>query len=58
MHTPGHKIDGEMVYSIPRGITFEEVSFVNKPADDHAGIVNIKPVDLNTALQKVNTQPL
>jgi len=47
-----------MVYSIPRGITFEEVSFVNKPADDHAGIVNIKPVDLNTALQKVNTQPL
>lgn len=58
MHTPGQKIDGEMVYSIPRGITFEEVSFVNKPADDHAGIVNIKPVDLNTALQKVNTQPL
>ncbi len=57
-HIPGTKIDGELVYSIPRGITFQEISFVNKPADDYAGIVNIRPVDAETATRVVNVQPI
>lgn len=52
-HEPGEDINGETVYSVPRNIRFREISFVNQPADDYAGVIKIKPVDFETAISQI-----
>lgn len=40
-HRPGQEYDGQVAHVILREITFLEVSFVNAPADELAGVVDI-----------------
>lgn len=40
-HEPGSEYDGKLCVFDMHGITFDEISFVNVPADKHAGVVAV-----------------
>ena len=42
MHWRGRTVDGKRVYHIAGAMTFNEVSFVNTPADEHAYVKSIQ----------------
>ena len=55
-HIPGEKIDNETVYYVPQKISFQEVSFVNKPADKYAGIVLIEDTTIDEAMKNIKKE--
>lgn len=52
-HIPGEEYDGITAYQIPVGIRYQEVSFVNVPADQYAGIVDFELVPLEEAQKHI-----
>lgn len=47
-HIPGHEYDGKQAFIIAGNLFYDEVSFVSTPADPHAKIIEISPVDGNS----------
>lgn len=48
-HMPGNKYDGKLAYITTGDLTYREVSFVNIPADEVAGVRDLKLEDSNFA---------
>lgn len=53
-HQPGMEYDGKVQYGIPRNIVYNEISFVNVPADDHAFVVKHEQQDSDDAVIMAN----
>jgi len=41
---------------VPLNIEYKEISFVNDPADSHAGIAKIEPVRLDEAFSEIQNE--
>lgn len=55
-HQTGEVYDGVTQYDVPINIEYKEISFVNDPADQHAGIAKLEPVSMSEALQEVKSE--
>lgn len=55
-HEIGKEYDGEVQYIVPLGISYQEVSFVNSPADAYAGIAKISAASLEEAMQNIGVE--
>jgi hypothetical protein len=51
-HFPGKIYDGKPMYLLTHGIEYDEISFVNVPADSYAKVVNTEEADKKTDLKQ------